>query len=226
MSDLLNSRQFSLSYWAHYISIEKEFASTLSYVSLSEDNFSTYSVAYEKLLLSIGSEIDVVLKQFCKTLIEGFNKESIKEYRNCIKANYPDFTLQSVTDRTQSISLKPWDSWNSTDEDNSPLWWRAYNKIKHERTSVGSIGGITKEYYKFANLEYTLNALAGLYQVLLNTYFNILDQNKKIKIPLPGSRLFTAVGARWDSTFFFPDYALYIDEDSGSLMAQYGDFSY
>lgn len=34
---------FAKSYWAHYISIEKEFIKTVCYVSLSEDNYETYS---------------------------------------------------------------------------------------------------------------------------------------------------------------------------------------
>lgn len=34
-------------YWNQYISIEKEFAETVNYVALAEDNYRTYSDAYK-----------------------------------------------------------------------------------------------------------------------------------------------------------------------------------
>ena len=55
-------------FWTHYIMLEKEFMTTILYVRIDKDNSNTYSDAYIKLLLQIGSEIDVVAKETCKLL--------------------------------------------------------------------------------------------------------------------------------------------------------------
>lgn len=52
----------SLSNWDYYLVLERELVNSFNYVELSNDNFSTYSVEFAKMLLSICSEFDSVLK--------------------------------------------------------------------------------------------------------------------------------------------------------------------
>lgn len=59
-------------YWNQYISIEKEFAETVNYVALAEDNYRTYSDAYIKIMLQLGSEVDIALKLYCQILDKQF----------------------------------------------------------------------------------------------------------------------------------------------------------
>ena len=66
-------------YWNQYISIEKEFAETVNYVALAEDNYRTYSDAYIKIMLQLGSEVDIALKLYCQILDKQFSGE--KFYR-------------------------------------------------------------------------------------------------------------------------------------------------
>lgn len=208
----MTSSEFCEQYWAHYISLEKEFANTLHYVSLSTENYSTFSEAYVKLMLEIGSEIDVLLKIYCKMLQNNFTGESIGNYQTCIRTNKNDFIVQEVDVCNTDIILKPWENWGETERKN-PYWWIAYNKIKHERTDIGTINSITKAYYKFANLENTLSALAGLYQVLIYAYYLLANsENKRRLTPLPGSRIFTMVGDIWDSINFYGDFAFFVEE--------------
>ncbi len=49
----------------YYILLEKEFAETLEYITLDADNYNVYSARYIKLLLQIGSEIDINAKLLC-----------------------------------------------------------------------------------------------------------------------------------------------------------------
>ena len=112
------------------------------------------------------------------------------------------------------MTLKPWLNYDTSGKIASPFWWSAYNKCKHERTEIGEINGERKEYYKFANLENTLSALAGLYQTNLFSYRILAkEENKKIVIPLPGSRLFTLLGNDWSDVIFFKDFAMYIEDN-------------
>ena len=204
--------EFSGLFWAHYISLEKEFIQTLQYVSLSSDNYSTYSEMYLKLLLEIGSEVDVSLKQYCVSLDPTFTGGTISDYRSCLTTHKPSFFIEEVAVHEDVLLLKPWDNRDANGDFISPFWWTAYNKCKHNRTETGTIANLTKEYYKFANMEHVINGLAGLYQVLLYNYRILaMAENKKIEIPLPGSRLFALKGSDWSTVSFFQDFAQYFD---------------
>jgi hypothetical protein len=234
---MLSCDEFCKVYWRHFISLEKEFVSTLTYVSLDTDNFSTYSEAYAKLILEIGSEVDVVLKVYCKQLKSNFKKDKIDDYSYLIKNKNPEFCNQIVSVQNTNITLPPWENWNIEYEtiskgkrkihNTSPFWWVAYNKIKHERTDLVKIESVKKESYKFANLKYTLSALAGLYQTLIYIYYDLAHaENKRIFTPLPGSRILQMVGSTWDSVEFYYDYALYIDYNDGFAKQEFSTIRY
>lgn len=221
----MTSDKYSEIYWAQYVSLEKEFLETMRYVSLSIDNYKTFSQAYAKLMLEIGSEVDILLKLYCKMLQPDFNKDTIKDYQKCINENKQEFGAQVVKVKNTGVNLKPWESWMDS-EPVSPRWWTVYNKVKHERTNKGTIGDQTKEYYKFANLENTLSALSALYQVFIYTYYQLAsDEKKRILTPLPASRLFELSGGDWDNVNFYGDMAFFINED-GHLCYQTGNIYY
>ena len=212
MISRMTCEEFINMYWSQYILLEKEFVSTLHFLTLDSSNESAFSQAYSKLILELGSEIDVVFKQYCNMLDTGFKGRSIGKYKECINAYNPDFITQNVEERTTSRVYNPWLAWNDPTLD-APFWWTAYNKIKHSRTSVGEIDGKKQEYYKFANQKYTLLALAGLYQILVYTYFKIAtDENKRIVTPMPGSRLFKLTGGMWTTMDFYDELAFHIDD--------------
>lgn len=213
-------------YWKNYIAIEKEFCQTLNYVSLEAENYNTFSGMYLKLLLQIGSEIDIVAKAFCNEIRPEIKAENISQYRPIIMRYSTDFcsTDVKVLQGRENLLIKPWESWSfSEKESQTPDWWRVYNKIKHDRIGSGSIGGIEKRYYKFANLKYVLYALAGLYQLLVYFYFK-LAIDEPTKDPLPGSRLFNLSGNEWYNIAFHQNIAFYLDD--GTLYYKTGEFAY
>lgn len=159
-------------------------------------NWETFSDVYLKLLLQIGSELDIAFKEYCGSLDSDFVGKTIGIYRECIQRN------------------------------KAPCWWTTYNKAKHERYSVAEIDGIQKHGFQFANQKYTIEALAGLFQILIYFYYDIAwEEEKKVVTPIPGSKLFTLVGGAWDSVDFFTDCAFYIDE-RGYLIYEYSQFPY
>lgn len=219
----MTTNEFTNVYWSQYILVEKEFTSTLPYVSLSPENKKTFSFAYQKLLLEICSEIDVVFKQYCKILDSLFTGGCITKYYECIKEKDISYFTQGVHLLNLDYIIYPWKI--SEEEDSqykSPFWWTAYNKVKHCRTSIGEIDGVQQEYYKFANQEYTLYAMAGWYQILVNIYLRLATQEeKKVKTPLPGSKLFKLDGNIWDSLDFWGNFALYLN-DNGDIVYESG----
>lgn len=56
------SDDFINNYWSQYRLLEKEYLNTLQFITLDEDNDNAFSQAYIKLILELGSEIDVVFK--------------------------------------------------------------------------------------------------------------------------------------------------------------------
>ena len=205
--------EFTTIYWTQYLSLEKEFAATLQYLTLDVNNENAYSQAYSKLMLEIGSEIDVVFKEYCKLIDSDFKGtyKTIGRYKNSIKNNNPDFITQEVMIINHDRTLSPWIEWNTLPD--SPWWWTAYNKVKHSRTSVVEIDGLKQKAYKFANQKYTLLALAGLYQIMVNLYQRLAsDEEKRIVTPMPGSRVFKMTGGQWDHINFYGDSAFYIDK--------------
>ena len=55
----MTDEEFTNLYWKQFLMIEKEFRRAIQYVALSSENFNTYSDFFAKVLLQIGSEIDV-----------------------------------------------------------------------------------------------------------------------------------------------------------------------
>lgn len=217
--DLINS------YWTHYIMLEKEFSATMHYVRLDTDNYKSYSDAYAKLLLQVGSEVDVVAKEACKLINPSFNGELMDKYRQVLSGD-ADFSSTNVILINYGITLNPWNELE-TQFVNTPgiIWWKAYNKVKHDRMNPVTINGLTKEGYKFATLENVLNSLGGLYLLLLHSYYLLLkNEGKTIAVPLPGSRLFKLDGPPWNDVVFAFDTRFYFD--NGDLVLETSNIPY
>ena len=219
----MNCNDFILVYWKHYISLEKELLECLNYVEIDSINLKAYSSCFSKMMLEICSEIDVVLKLYCKQLNPKFNGRSIDRYRENIFDYKNSFIYEKVKIYNKNLVLKPWIDWENNDI--NPSWWFVYNKIKHERTTKIKVDDIRMESYKFGNLENVLNSLAALYQILVFMYYDIsLLENRKVNTPIPGSRLFQLDGDFGKTLSFYGNDAFYLDD--GQLLWEHGLFYY
>ena len=222
----MKSDEFTNLFWSQYISLEKEFTETLLYVALDVNNETAYSQAYSKLMLEIGSEIDVVFKEYCKEIDPAFKSSyrTIGRYKESIIKNIPDFITQEVSLINYNRIIQPWLEWSTLPE--APWWWTAYNKVKHSRISIVEIDGVKQEGFKFATQKYSLLALAGLYQIMVYLYYKIaVDEGKGIMTPMPGSRLFKLSGGIWDAINFYGDSAFYVNDD-GCLIWEVSEIHY
>ena len=150
--------KFIIDYWNYYLLLEKKFLNTLDFVTLSEDNFETYSNEYINIMYTIEAELENVLKTFC-----GFKSDeyrTMKDYGKYIKENYHEILKMSVAVQGKSLILKPFDLSNNTLESSNVLfWWQAYDNIKHSRLNSRKDG----------NLKNTLYMLSALF--LLEMYY-------------------------------------------------------
>ena len=174
----MTEQEFCSRIWNYYLMLESDFIGTLSYVELADENNSTYSNEYVKLLLAICSEIDVVCKVFCSMVDPTCGADNITIYRKTLMKMIPDIKkTKTVCIRSQDF-YTPFESWG---EDRSPDWWVAYNSVKH--------GGLMKEGYKKGNQKNVYNSLCGLFLLCRFLYLRIAAYE-----PDPASRLLLVDG--------------------------------
>ncbi len=146
-----------LPYWQYFISLDTAFGETTRFVELSQRNYQTFSIEYVRIFLSTASEVDVVCKLLCNRIAPSKKANNIDDYRKLILDRYPKFATIKIGVPSLEKDIAPWADWN---HQTNPEWWTQHNKVKHERGT----------YLEFANLKNSLNALCGLFAVLLYYY--------------------------------------------------------
>ena len=183
-------------YWHYFLSLEQDFIKTSDYVEVCLRNFKSFSIRYLQLILSLGSEVDVVMKRFCVVINPKikFKCSNLNEYRKVIVEKYPKFTnIKVPVIRYENMQINPWREWKN---ETNPDWWHAYNDLKHERNM----------FFNQANLKNSIFALAGLFSVLLYLY-KATNSEEKLD---PWSFIFDCEGSpgnlRIDSSLILPDF--------------------
>lgn len=145
-------------HWHHFLSLESDFIDSLVFVELAPENRATFSVHFTKLLLSAGSEIDVVAKLVCAKWKLDIRRNNIDGYRDALLQRFPDLPAITIQVPRYRLTLNPWSGWSTGNT--NPSWWRAYNDVKHERDL----------HFRQANQENTLHCLCGLFGLVLYLY--------------------------------------------------------
>ncbi|MCH8942889.1 MAG: hypothetical protein IIA48_10700 [Bacteroidetes bacterium] len=182
-------------YWNFFLALEKDLNNVSRYIEFSESNWDTYSIELVRLLLTVSSEVDVLLKELCLLLDTNSNANNINDYKTRIKSKLPAFIEEKVFINRYGLNFKPWSNWRGND---NPIWWCSYNHVKHKRN----------QFYKDANLKNILNAFGALLITNLyyykakfekeeNTIFICRDVMRKLQ---PESELLTLNGDYYYST--------------------------
>ncbi|MDH4230939.1 MAG: hypothetical protein OEW04_02790 [Nitrospirota bacterium] len=161
----------SLPHWNYFLSLEKDLEVLSRYVEFSNANFPCYSLEIARILFSAASEVDVVSKQLCKKLNANSSASNIHHYRKEIKKAYSELPSFKVTMPRFGLELTPWLNWNETK--GVPDWWTAYNKVKHHRDT---------DFHK-GNLKNCLNAVAGLFIIVLFFYKEKAEEAELLPVP-------------------------------------------
>lgn len=175
---MINKENFIQTYWRYFLDIENDFYKIRQFVEIDRVNHDSFSNEYLKLYEVICSEIDVVMKQYCKDIDNKFNKNNINQYCKFLVDAQSPILIGKVKVKNTDMIIEPWNNWNykikiSTSGRqiivaNNPRWWNVYNKIKHSRTSIDTDSN--KPYYKLANQENILNALGALFILEMEYY--------------------------------------------------------
>lgn len=143
--------------WSYFILLEDEICEIEKFIEFSSANYQTFSNINAKSILSICSEIDVLLKDYCALLDSKKVYENMGEYRDCITANDTNIAKQEIKLPRYGISIIPWKD-VYTSSGTKIKWWDDYNSIKHERL----------QNYNLATLENVIESCAALFCLVVN----------------------------------------------------------
>ncbi len=144
-------------HWNYFLALERDMEAVSRFIEFDKANFDVYSIELAHLLFAAASEADVVAKLVCRQIDASSKAERIDEYRAVLVPGVPTLATTEVFVPRYGLSLQPWSNWLGA---GNPDWWRAYNKVKHERS----------EHFNRATLHNALNALAGLMVVTYEYY--------------------------------------------------------
>lgn len=150
-------------HWNYFLAIEQDFELISRYVEFSEENNDTFSIELARIIMSASQEVDVIMKGIC-SLLDNDRVNNIDHYRPIIQEKLSDLINEEVFISRFGMSSKPWINWQS---DENPIWWKANNKIKHQRT----------DHFKKANLKNAFNALGAL--LIVNLYFYKMEAEQE-----------------------------------------------
>lgn len=179
-------------HWNYFLALEDDLNRLARYLELAEANFSAYSIELARLLFSAASEVDVVAKQLCQRLQPNGQADNINAYRLGILSAHPEIAQSTVSLPKFGLTLTPWEQWGVGA---NPVWWRAYNNVKHHRHT----------HFAEASLKNTLNSLAGLFALLLFFYKD--EAHNGTLSPQP--TLFRITAPFNVETLFFSDATVY-----------------
>ena len=145
-----------------YDSIESRMIETFRYVDCNPANYGVFSYEYASILRDVGSIFGSIMDTLVRKsdVIPRKNEYDIRDYRKWLINEIENIHFISVglNYPIQNRILAPF--YRINDEHKKLKWWTAYNKIKHHRSTR----------YQRANLRNTLNAVAGLFVMLLYLY--------------------------------------------------------
>jgi hypothetical protein len=145
-------------HWNYFLALESDVVRLARFIEFREDNFSTYSIEIARLIMAAAAEVDVVAKLVCKKLAPDSRPRNINGYASVIlQAADPKLPALTILIPRYGLTLKPWISWTP---EKPPLWWTAYNKVKHHRDTG----------FKEANLGNALKTVSALFSLTIYHY--------------------------------------------------------
>lgn len=144
-------------HWNHFLMLDSDTIELSRFIEFAPANYRTYSLELAGLLMSAAAEVDVVAKLACVRADASAKRANIRDYYKILSLHRPKLKDYPVRIDRFGLKFKPWTSWTSTQ---SPKWWEACNQVKHRRDAE----------FPAANLKNALNAVAGLFVMLLYAF--------------------------------------------------------
>lgn len=154
---------------AAYELLKSDLKEIFEFIEPSAPNFSAFSHRNYEILLRACTEVESLCKQIFSA--NGQNAENITRYSDLEGAmKLSNYVVKSYSFLYPDFS--PFDTFSSTipRQDRSPSWYKAYNKVKHNRN----------DNFSFASLKNSIEAVGGVYVLLVAMYGMGFDHTLKM----------------------------------------------
>jgi len=145
-------------HWNFFLALERDVDVLSRYVEFDSRNYDCFSIEITRILAAASGVVDIVAKQICRAANRHSTASDMIDYRRELMRAYPGMPDFRVKLPRFGLELKPWEQWRRYN--GIPVWWKAHDKIKHERSAP----------YHGATLKNALNAVAGLFVLVLHLY--------------------------------------------------------
>lgn len=119
--------------WNYFLMLESDLDNTSRYIEPKEQE-NVYSFEFAKLLILACTEVESVFRKICQQIDKTQPANNIIDYREIIMGKFPKIIDATVCISRLGSNIEPFKEWEK-EEPKSPSWWRAYNKVKHNRDS-------------------------------------------------------------------------------------------
>lgn len=144
-------------HWNYFLALERDMEVVSRFVEFRQENLAVFSIELAHLLFAAASEVDVVAKLLCKRVAPKSSCRNINEYSRVLLPQLPELPHEKVFVPRYGLDFEPWSSW---EKGKNPIWWGAYNNVKHKRDA----------HFHDATLQNSLNALGALLLLTVRYY--------------------------------------------------------
>lgn len=132
-----------------YDTVENRILQAFQYVTPTKENRNSFSHTFSSILRDSGSVFDSIMRKIVeKTDNKSKYRDNIIGHLNFLKSIEPNLEKSSVHLRYNLKTILPF----VRDPNTSPLWWKAYNNVKHDDVQRHTEG----------NLENALKSVSAL----------------------------------------------------------------
>jgi len=157
-------------HWNFFLALERDVDVLSRYVEFDSRNYDCFSIEIARILASASGEVDIIAKQLCHAANSHSTAADMIDYRRELMRAHPGIPDLRVKLPRFGLELKPWEQWKR--HNGVPLWWKAHNKIKHDRNASSN-----------ATLKNALNAVAGLFVLVLHLYRDKAEAGELLPSP-------------------------------------------
>ncbi len=157
-------------FWNYAEILNEQLANTTRYVDPHPDNMKTFSLEYTRIILSSGSEIEVICRLICDeidpscTYTSSDNRADMGKIAKKLRLLIPHLYMAKMKNPITNQCVMPFSSWEQ--KPSAILaWWEDYNLIKHYRHNE----------FTRATLENAMNCVAALI-ILVSYLYTIITK--------------------------------------------------
>ena len=164
------SKTQALHYWNYAEILNEQLANTTRFVEPHPSNLKTFSLEYTRIILSAGSEIEVVCRLICGEIdpscsyTSSDNRADMGKIAKKIQTSIPHIYNAKMEISSTSQTIFPFSVWKHSPASNL-TWWEDYNLIKHYRHNE----------FSRATLENAMSCVAAL-MILVSYLYTIVTR--------------------------------------------------